>query len=61
LTVWFLGMQALAPLSRFHFTLGALLWQRLVMKINYFGLANFIQARGAVDLDEEDRREVSGL
>jgi len=57
LTVWFLGMQALAPLSRFHFTLGALMWQRLVMKINFYGLANFIQTKGAVDLDEEDRRE----
>jgi hypothetical protein len=39
LTAWYLGLQALAPLSVFHLSRGALLWQRLVMKVNTRGLA----------------------
>ena len=35
---WFLGVQALAPLSVHHLTIGGVLWQRLIMKLNHYGL-----------------------
>ena len=35
---WFLGVQALAPLSVHHLTMGGVLWQRLIMKLNFYGL-----------------------
>ena len=35
---WFLGVQSLAPLSVHHLTMGGVLWQRLIMKLNFYGL-----------------------
>ena len=37
---WFLGVQALAPLSVHHLTMGGVLWQRLIMKLNFYGLVS---------------------
>ena len=37
-TRWFMGVQALAPMSVHHLTLGGVLWQRLIMKLNHYGL-----------------------
>jgi len=37
-TIWFLGIQSLAPLNRLYLTRGALLWERLIMKLNFYGL-----------------------
>jgi len=37
-TAWFLGLQSISPMTPFHLTRGMLLWQRLIMKMNYYGL-----------------------
>jgi hypothetical protein len=37
-TAWFLGLQAQAPQTCFHMTRGMILWQRMIMKLNYYGL-----------------------
>ena len=37
-TRWFMGVQSLAPMSVHHLTLGGVLWQRLIMKLNFYGL-----------------------
>ena len=37
-TVWFLLLQSLCPLSIHYLSRGALLWQRLIMKLNHYGL-----------------------
>jgi len=34
---WFLGIQALAPLSVHYLSKGAMLWQRLIMLLNFHG------------------------
>jgi len=36
-TTWFLGIQALAPLSVHYLSKGAMLWQRLIMLLNFHG------------------------
>jgi len=36
-TCWFLGIQALAPLSVHYLSRGAMLWQRLIMLLNFHG------------------------
>lgn len=46
-TTWFLGLQALAPMTSYFLSRGAFLWQRLIMKLNYYGLD---VARGDVDI-----------
>jgi hypothetical protein len=38
ITAWFLGVQSLAPLTICYISRGQLLWQRLIMKLNYYGL-----------------------
>lgn len=40
---WFQGLQSLIPLNKRYLNKGAMLWQRLIMKINAFGLAQFIR------------------
>jgi hypothetical protein len=42
-TTWFCGLQACAPLSNAFISKGYLLWQRLIMKINFLTLRFFIQ------------------
>jgi len=37
-TSWFLGLQYLAPLNSNYLTRGKLLWCRLIMKLNHYGL-----------------------
>jgi hypothetical protein len=35
---WFMCMQALAPLCASYLTSGSVLWRRLIMKLNFYGL-----------------------
>jgi len=37
-STWFLCMQALAPLAASYLTCGSVLWRRLIMKLNAYGL-----------------------
>lgn len=37
-TAWFLGLQAQAPQTVYHMSRGMILWQRLIMKLNYYSL-----------------------
>lgn len=35
---WVMGLQSLCPINHTTRTLGKLLWQRCIMKLNYYGL-----------------------
>lgn len=37
-TAWFLGLQAQSPQTCFHLTRGMILWQRTIMKLNFYSL-----------------------
>lgn len=37
-TAWFLGLQAQAPQTVYYMSRGMILWQRLIMKLNYYSL-----------------------
>ena len=47
---WFLGVQALAPLSVHHLTIGGVLWQRLIMKLNFYGLVTTLRTHSSTHL-----------
>ena len=38
MTAWFLGLQAQAPQTVYYMSRGMILWQRLIMKLNYYSL-----------------------
>jgi hypothetical protein len=42
-TLWSLGIQWLAPASFRAFSMGKLLWMRVIMKINFIGFTNFVR------------------
>ncbi len=42
-TLWALGIQWLAPANFRSFSMGKLLWMRVIMKINFIGFANFVR------------------
>lgn len=54
-TAWFFGLQSLAPMSVHYLSTGAFYWQRIIMKINYYGLKRFVQAaNGKLDLSTQE-------
>eukprot|EP00457_Paulinella_chromatophora_P002914 gb/GEZN01002919.1/.p1 GENE.gb/GEZN01002919.1/~~gb/GEZN01002919.1/.p1 ORF type:complete len:570 (+),score=64.68 gb/GEZN01002919.1/:62-1771(+) len=41
-STWFLGLQAVAPLSVHYLSRGAMLWQRLIMLLNFHGFGRLL-------------------
>ena len=51
LLIWYLGLQAIAPRTSAYKTKGALLWEMMILKINWYGLKactnpNVVRIRG---------------
>lgn len=52
--VWFQGIQALGPLSQDYLPSGLMKWDRLIMKLNYYGVP-YIQKLCHPEEDEQQR------